>query len=150
MKSIKTLIKKNFNNTKILRSRCLNALKSIFPERLQKFILFIYIKNKTLYITSNFFGLKQELEFQADNLKNFINKFLLKEGKCSYLNEEIKKIKVIIKHLPKQPKKKEIETKIFYKELSKALFKEPKDKDLKIIFQEIKKIIIRNIEKEER
>ena len=144
MKSIKTLIDKSFNNPKILKSRCLNALKSIFPERLQKFILFIYIKNKTLYITSNFFGLKQELEFQAENLKSFINRFLLKEGKCSYLDEKIERIRVIIKHIPNQPKK-EIETKIFYKELSKGTFKEPKDKDLKRIFQEIKKIIKNNI-----
>ncbi len=137
--SIITHIKNRSFCSKIKNIECFNKIKSLLPGRLSNAILFMYIKNKTLFIALNHPGLKMEFNYNVNLIKRLLKE--LKKIDLSCKSIEVDDIRTFTSN-----KLDEIQetssAEIAYKERSKGEFLiHTDDKNLIKIFENIKKII---------
>ncbi len=126
-------------NSKILQKMCFEKLKSLLPPRLTRAILFMYIKNNTLFFVLNHPGMKMEFDYKNNLIKSILKKIKDLDTDCQ--NIEIDEVKTFISNKieilnsnPKPPR--------FYREKSDASFDIlSKNRDIKEIFQKIKEEI---------
>ncbi len=142
MKNSKYIINHLINkpqNSKILQKMCFEKLKSLLPPRLTKSILFMYIKNSTLFFVLNHPGMKMEFDYKNNLIKNLLKK--IKDFDTSCADIEIDEVKTFIsnKIAPSNTHSKPPRR---YKEKSDASFDIlSKNQDIKEIFQKIKEEI---------
>ncbi len=142
MKSSKEIVEhiiKNPQNKKILQKRCFEKLKNLLPSHLKSAVLFVYIKNKTLFFVLNHPGIKMEFNYKHNLIKDLLNKIKEIDKDCQDI--EIERVKSFVSNkieIDKEFKK----VQYFYKERSLGEFKiETDNKELREIFQKIQNII---------
>ncbi len=130
---------KSPQNKKILQKRCFEKLKNLLPPHLKNAILFMYIKNQTLFFVLNHPGMKMEFNYKHNLIKDLLNKIKEIDKDCKDI--EIKNIKSFVSNLI-EPKKDSYISNIKYKERAKGDFEIlAKDEKLKDIFKQIRDII---------
>ena len=142
MKNSKYIINHLINkpqNSKILQKMCFEKLKSLLPPRLTRSILFMYIKNRTLFFVLNHPGMKMEFDYKNNLIKSILKK--IKDLDTSCQDIEIDEVKTFISNKIETsnaaPKPNRT-----YREKSNASFDIlSENKDIKEIFQKIQEEI---------
>ncbi len=142
MKDSKYIINHLINkpqNSKILQKMCFEKLKSLLPPRLTKSILFMYIKNRTLFFVLNHPGMKMEFDYKNNLIKNLLKK--IKDFDTSCKDLEIDEVKTFISNQI-EPSNSKSKPPRAYKEKSDASFDIlSENQEIKEIFQKIKEEI---------
>jgi len=145
MKNSKNIINHLLNNplySKIVQVKCFNRLKSLLPPRLQKGIVFIYKKEKTLFLVLNHPTFKMEFNYKLDLIKLWLKQLQNIDDNCKGL--DIETVKTFVSN--KVVEKKESKNVDLYEEKSDGDFENlAKDKNIKEVFDKIKMIIRDNI-----
>ena len=143
MKDSKTIINQFINkphNKKIKQKRCLEKLRSLLPKHLANGISFMYIKNSSLFLALNHPGIKMELNYNHNLIKDLLNKIKDFDKDCQNLT--VNNIKPFVSNMTFIDNKIEIDTTCKYEERAKGDFKiETENKKLQDIFQKIKEEI---------
>ncbi len=139
--SVITHIKNHSFFSKIKNIECFNKLKSLLPSRLSDAILFIYIKNKTLFFVLNHPGFKMEFNYNVNLIKGLLKKLKKTDSNCNEI--EIENIKIFVSNKTMlNSKEKKTDTNIFYDEQAIGNFIIKTDnEELLNIFKNIQKII---------
>ncbi len=139
--SIITHIKNHSFYSKIKNIECFNKLKSLLPPRLSNAILFIYIKNKTLFFVLNHPGFKMEFYYNVNLIKRLLKELKKVDLFCKEI--EIENIKVFVSNKAVQNDEEEkIKSNITYNEKAIGNFDIKTDNEkLKNIFKNIQTII---------
>ncbi len=126
---------------KLKTIKCFEKIRSLLPPRLSNAILFIYIKNDTLFFVLNHPGYKMEFNYNLNLIKGVLKELKKREVICKDLI--FKDIKTFVSNkIDFEEKKKETEEKLTYKERATGNFNIQTDNEnLKKIFQNIQKII---------
>ena len=122
--------------SKVTQIKCFNRLKELLPPRLQKGILFIYIKDKTLFLVLNHPSMKMEFNYKLDLIKLWLKDLKIIEDNCKKV--DIETVKTFVSNKAPDKKKPKKPTS-FYKEKSDGNFLNiAQDKSIKKLFEEIK------------
>ncbi|NPA82396.1 MAG: hypothetical protein GXO31_07280 [Epsilonproteobacteria bacterium] len=130
---------------KISYHHCFNKLKSLLPKHLSDAILFIYIKNNTMFFALNHPGMKMEFQYKQNLLKSLLQNLMKLDPQCSNLEDlkSVKQIKSFIsnKSLPPIQNISSITVRR-YKERARGKFINfATDREIKKIFEQIRKEI---------
>ncbi len=143
MKSAKSIIehlKHQPRNSKVLEIACYEKVKAFLPPRLAASVLFIYKKNQTLYFVLNHPGMKMEFNYKHTLIKSLLNKLKEVDAKCKDI--EINEVKSFVSNKIPTVVSAPAEKKRFFVEKSKGAFlNHAQDKELKGIFEQIKKML---------
>ncbi len=127
---------------KIKNIECFNKIKSLLPPKLSNSILFIYIKNQTLFFVLTHPGYKMEFNYNVNLIKRLLKELKKRDKNCQNLN--IKDIKTFVtnKINIQKTENNNKNSKIYYNERAKGNFKIlTNNQKLKTRFLEIQKII---------
>jgi len=125
--------------SKLNQQECFTLIKKSLPKPLQKGILFMYVKDETLFIALRHPAHKMEFDYKLSLVKNLLSSLPPLQDSCKDYN--IKKIKTFVSKFTKKPEPK-IDTVPRYKELSTSSFEiRAKDDDIKDKFEDIKREI---------
>ncbi|NPA73494.1 MAG: hypothetical protein GXO12_02170 [Epsilonproteobacteria bacterium] len=128
---------------KVNQAGCFDKLKSLLPPLWRKSVLFIYIKNKTLFFALNHPGLKMEFNYNHNLIKELLKRLKNSYPDCKDI--EVTDIKAFAVNQFEFVAKKEYgfyDTKIIYTEKSTGNFKiRTNNKKLLKLFQNIQTTI---------
>ena len=132
---------------KLKTVKCFEKIRSLLPPRLSNAILFIYIKNDTLFFVLNHPGYKMEFNYNLNLIKRVLKELKKREVACKDL--VFRNIKTFVSNkIDFKEKKNEAEEKLTYNERAAGDFEIKTDNpNLKKIFQNIK-TIIRDVHKD--
>jgi len=144
MKNINAVLNHLLSNplySKIKHQKCFALIKKSLPEPMQKGILFIYVKNETLFFALKHPAHKMEFDYKLSLIKNLLSSLPPLQDACK--NYNIKKIKTFVSKFTTKSENK-IDTVPRYKECSTALFEiKAEDDAIKEKFEAIKREINR-------
>ncbi len=127
--------------SKLKTIKCYEKIKSLLPIRLQKAVLFIYVKNSTLFFALNHPGYKMEFNYNVNFIKRALKELKKKEIACK--DFDFREIKVFVSNkidtLSTTDKQEE---KLTYQERATGEFEIKTDNEnLKKIFENIQEVI---------
>ena len=130
--------------SKLKTVKCFEKIKSLLPPRLSNAILFIYIKNDILFFVLNHPGYKMEFNYNLNLIKGVLKELKKRESVCKDL--VFKDVKAFVSNkIDLEENKNQTGKKLIYKERATGDFEiKTNNKNLKNIFQNIKKIIKNN------
>lgn len=143
MKNIKSILSHLFpRNSKFIEHNCFNKLVLLLPKKFKDHTLFCYKKSKTLFFVLDHPGIKMEFNYNLTLINELLNIVKKNSNECKNLN--IKNIKVFVsnkKFKKFRPKKTSLS---YFKEEAKGEFINcAKDKEIRNIFEDIRKNIKR-------
>ncbi len=125
--------------SKVKQIKCFNRLKELLPIRLQRGIVFIYKKDKTLTLVLSHPSFKMELNYKLYLIKIWLKELKKIDNNCQGLDIETVKTLVTNRGIDKKNKRKIVS---FYVDKSDGDFENLAiDKNIKNLFEKIKKTI---------
>ncbi len=130
----------------LARQTCYSKFLQMLPDRFQKAIAFVYLKNNTFFIALSHPGYKMELNYNQELFKGLLDTLSQSLNRCKWLKADKivifnSKIKTIDKKIP--------DTTPIYSELSTGEFKTIEiDEEIDKIFIKIKNNIKKNISRQ--
>ncbi len=123
----------------VRRQKCFQLIKKALPKRLQDGILFIYVKNKTLFFALKHPAYKMEFDYKLSLIKNLLTTLPPIKDACSA--HEIRQVKSFVSKFAPE-RKKGVDSVPRYKERSSGMFAvHAENEDLKKRFEELKETI---------
>jgi hypothetical protein len=127
---------------KLQRQTCFRLVKKALPASLQRGILFIYVKNRTLFFAVKHPAFKMEFDYKLSLIKNLLSTLPPLKEACK--THEIKEVKAFVSKFAPVPKTPG-STDPHYTERARGRFEVHAESDeIKAAFEEIKKTIERN------
>ena len=125
--------------SKLSQLKCFDRLKELLPLHLKKAVVFIYLKNKTLFFVLNHPGIKMEFNYKLKLIKQWLNELKKIEKNCSMLDIETVKA-FVTNQIGKNSE--DLELVRYFKERSDGKFENRAvDSEIRELFEEIKKVI---------
>ena len=142
MKNINVIIDHLITNplySRLKYQKCFALIKKSLPEPLQKGILFMYVKNDTLFFALKHPAFKMEFDYKLSLIKTLLSSLPPLQTACKTYN--IKRIKTFVSKFTTQSETK-IDTVPRYKERAVGLFEiKAQNDDIKEKFEIIKRQI---------
>ena len=125
--------------SKLKHQKCFDLIKKSLPEPLQKGILFMYVKNDTLFFALKHPAFKMEFDYKLSLIKTLLSSLPPLQEACK--TYKIKRIKTFVSKFTTQSETK-TDTVPRYKECATGLFEiKAEDKAIKEKFEIIKRQI---------
>jgi len=138
MKDVNTILNHLVANplySKLKHQQCFTLIKKSLPKPLQKGILFMYVKNDTLFFALKHPAFKMEFDYKLSLIKNLLSSLPPLQVACK--TYDIKRVKTFVSKFTTQPETK-IDTVPRYKEHAIGLFEiKAQDSDIKERFEDI-------------
>jgi len=142
MKNINVVLNHLITNplySKLKHQKCFALIKKSLPEPLQKGILFMYVKNDTLFFALKHPAFKMEFDYKLSLIKTLLSSLPPLQESCKTYN--IKKIKTFVSKFTTQSENR-TDTVPRYKESATGLFEiKAQDDNIKEKFEIIKRYI---------
>ncbi|SFP06341.1 hypothetical protein [Hydrogenimonas thermophila] len=142
MKNINVVLNHLVTNplySRLKHQKCFDLIKKSLPEPLQKGILFMYVKNDTLFFALKHPAFKMEFDYKLSLIKTLLSSLPPLQESCK--NYNIKKIKTFVSKFTTQSEVK-TDTIPKYKECATGLFEiKAQNDDIKEKFEIIKRQI---------
>ncbi len=123
---------------------CYAKFIHMLPERFQKAIAFVYLKNETFFIALSHPGYKMEFNYNKELFKGLLDTLTKGATECSWIKAD--KIVIFNSKIKTVEKKESGNTVPYYSELSTGNFEmKEADENIAKIFSEIKKNIKINL-----
>ncbi len=120
---------------KLLRSRCVDRIKSLFPPHLQRLVRYGYIHSGTLYFVLAHPGAKQEFDNIIASIKEPLREFMPQECQSQTITE----IKAFVRYEAQQSQKSAYKSVVEFQESSNASFiNRANNPDLHALFESIR------------
>jgi hypothetical protein len=127
--------------SKLAQHDCIQSVKNLFPPRLQKMILYGYIRNGILFFVFNHPGAKQEFDIIIESIKAPLKAHM----PLTCLENPFNDIKAFVTHQPLQRSNNPKKEQQLYPERSEGSFDNPvTDKKLHELIEQIRQTIIQN------
>ncbi|WP_201353875.1 hypothetical protein [Hydrogenimonas urashimensis] len=127
-----------------LREReCFRRIKAALPEPMRRGILFMYIKNRTLFFVVKHPAFKMEFDYKLSLIKNLLSSLPPVKEAC--IDDEITEIRAFVSKFSPAPKPP-VDTEPRYRERARGTFDaDSADPSIKEVFAQIKKSIEHNL-----
>ena len=130
---------------KLHQQECFRLIKEALPAPLQRGILFIYVKNRTLFFAVKHPAFKMEFDYKLSLIKNLLTTLPPLKEACAEHN--IEHVKAFVSKFAPKPKPAS-ETVPHYRERAEGTFAVKTDDDaLKAAFEALKETIGDNLDR---
>ena len=130
---------------KLRRQECFDLVKKALPASLQRGILFIYVKNRTLFFAVKHPVFKMEFDYKLSLIKKLLSTLPPLKEACA--DHRIEQVKVFVSKFSPAPEPAE-PTEPRYRERARPDFAIHTEKEsLKALFDAIKESVARNRER---
>ena len=125
---------------KLHERECFRLLRKALPEALRRGVLFMYVKNRTLFFAVKHPAFKMEFDYKLPLIKNLLTTLPPLKEACG---DEIREVKAFVSRFAPAPKPAS-DTVPRYRERATGTFRAPRDEELADAFEAIKEVIARS------